>query len=153
MINGGTVTAQGGAGGAGIGTGATYYSTNKCSDITINGGAVTATGGMYGAGIGTGYADGSTSTNECGAITIGTGVTSVTAKKSSSNSGPNIIGVGYDFGGTQTCGTITFGTAAVFDGSAWSPATMVADTYGGLTLAISTTTNANDTWTLTPVAP
>lgn len=108
-INGGTVTAEGGAGGAGIGTGAAEYSTNKCSDITINGGAVTATGGMYGAGIGTGYASGLTSTNECGAITIGTSVTSVTAKKSSSNPGPNSIGIGNIFNGTQTCGTITIG--------------------------------------------
>jgi hypothetical protein len=33
----------------------------------------------------------------------------------------------------------------VFDGSAWSPATMVAGTYGGLNLAIS-----GDDWTLTP---
>ena len=106
VINGGKVTATGGNFGAGIGTGRASASySNTCGDITINGGTVTATGGNYGAGIGTGLADGST--NECGAITIGTGVTSVTATKGTSS--PNSIGKGDAFGGTQTCGTITIG--------------------------------------------
>jgi hypothetical protein len=157
-INGGTITATGYVGAAGIGTGYSYGSgapTNQtCGDITINGGIVTAKGGLYGAGIGTGYsyASGVVTSNRCGTIKIGTGVTSVTATKGTNS--PISIGMGTpDNGGTQNCGTITFGTAAVFDGSAWSPATMVAGTYGGLNLAISTTTNADDTWTLTPVAP
>jgi hypothetical protein len=144
-INGGTVTAIGVNGAAGIGTGVANYGTNTCGAITINGGTVTATGGGNGAGIGTGWSF--NAKNECGAITIDTGVTSVTAKKGTSS--PNSIGTGTD-NATQICGTITFGTAAVFNGSAWSPTTMVAGTYGGLNLAISTTTNANDTWTLTP---
>ena len=38
-------------------------------------------------------------------------------------------------------------------GNDWSPDPMAAGTYGGLNLAISTTTASNDTWTLTPVAP
>ena len=162
VINGGTVTATGGNGAAGIGTGYSFGSgapTNQtCGDITINGGIVTATGGMYGAGIGTGYSfyNNAVTSNECGAITIGTGVTSVTAIMGTGS--PISIGMGASNGysghsGTQTCGTITFGTAAVFNGAVWSPAPMVAGTYGGLTLAISTTTNADDTWTLTPVAP
>ena len=50
-ITGGTVTATGGWGGAGIGGG--YYGSGK--NITIKGGTVTATGGDGGAGIGGGY--------------------------------------------------------------------------------------------------
>ena len=50
-ITGGTVTATGGWGGAGIGGG--YYGSGK--NITIKGGTVTATGGDEGAGIGGGY--------------------------------------------------------------------------------------------------
>ena len=149
-INGGEITAKGGSYAAGIGTGLAYNKNNTCGAITINGGTVTATGGFGAAGIGTGQAYGSGS-NTCGAIAIGTGVTSVTATKG--NSSPNSIGKGYTSAGTQNCGTITFDTVQVFDGSAWSSDPMEAGTYGGLNLAISTTTNANDTWTLTPVAP
>ena len=150
-IKGGEITAKGGSYSAGIGTGFTIKKNNTCGAITINGGTVTATGGGYAAGIGTGQTYGSGS-NTCGAITIGTGVTSVTATKGAGS--PNSIGKGdVASGGTQTCGTITFGTAAVFNGSAWSSDPMAAGPYGGLNLAISTTTNANDTWTLTPVAP
>ena len=50
-ITGGTVTATGGWGGAGIGGG--YYGSGK--NITIKGGTVTATGDDEGAGIGGGY--------------------------------------------------------------------------------------------------
>ena len=108
-IKGGTVTATGGNGAAGIGTGwASGSGSNTCGVIAINGGTVIATGGKYGAGIGTGNADYSTSTNECGAITIGTGVTSVTATKGTDS--PNSIGKGYNHSSsTQTCGTITIG--------------------------------------------
>ena len=109
VIKGGTVIATGGQYGAGIGTGNALMSpnTNTCGDIRINGGTVTATGGEYAAGIGTGWAI--TVTNECGAIKIDTGVTSVTAKKSSSNPGPNSIGKGNGESGIQKCGTITIG--------------------------------------------
>ena len=150
-INGGEITATGGSCSAGIGTALTIAKNSTCGAITINGGTVTATGGNYAAGIGTGQADGKS--NTCGAIAIGTGVTRVTATKGISS--PNSIGKGQNKGyiQKQKCGTITFGTASVFNGSAWSPAPMVAGTYGGLNLAISTTTNADDTWTLTPVAP
>ncbi len=143
VINGGRVTAKGGQYAAGIGTGYAYggESTNKCDAITINGGWVNATGGQYGAGIGTGYGGYSTSKNTCGAITIKANVTRVTATKGDDS--PNIIGNGYN--GTQTCGTITFGTESVFDGSAWSPATMTNGTYGGLKLTIS-----GNTWILFP---
>ena len=150
-INGGTVTATGGNSAAGIGTGeAEESSSNTCGAITINGGTVTATGAKYAAGIGTGRAYGSGS-NTCGAIAITANVTKVTVTKGEDS--PNIMGVGKLVNGTQNCGTITFGTESVFNGSAWSPAIMVNGTYGGLSLAISTTTNADDTWTLAPVAP
>ncbi len=152
-INGGTITASGGGRAAGIGTGESWSNsapTNQtCGDITINGGIVTAIGGVFAAGIGTGisYSSGPVTSNECGTITIGTGVTSVTATKGASS---DRIGMGTSANdGIQTCGTITFGTAQVFDGTAatgtWTPSPMVAGTYGGLNLAIS-----GDTWTLTP---
>ena len=144
----GSLTAKGGNAAAGIGTNG---ANNSSSDVTggnivINGGTVTATGGQNAAGIGTGLAYKNTLSNTCGDITIGTGVTSVTATMGAKST--NSIGKGG--GSNQTCGTITFGTAAVFNGSAWSPNPMVDGTYGGLTLAISTKTKTNDTWTLTP---
>lgn len=123
VINGGTVTATGDYGGAGIGTGRAeglYGSSPSitCGDITINGGTVIATGSDGGAGIGTGlsYQDGGTASNRCGNITIGTGVTSVTATKGSNS--PNSIGKGEAANdGTQTCGTITIGGTIYWDGS------------------------------------
>ena len=63
-ITGGTVTATGGWGGAGIGGG--YYGSGK--NITIKGGTVTATGGDEGAGIGGGWKG----SGECITITDGT---------------------------------------------------------------------------------
>ena len=147
------VTAIGGSHSAGIGCGKvdSYTNNSECGNITISGGIVEATGGVCGAGIGTGSAEYGTSL--CGAITITSGVTSVTATKGAYS--PNSIGIGYTSnGGTQICGAITFGTDPVFDGTAatgtWIHDPMVADTYGGLKLAITTTTNDDDTWTLTP---
>ena len=154
-INGGTVTAIS-LRGAGIGTGeansiSSGNASQTCGTITINGGTVTATGSIGSAGIGTGSVlQGS---NTCGDITIGTGVTSVIATRGLDS--PNSIGFGYASTlHTQHCGTITFGTKQVFDGTAATYAWhMQAGTYGGLNLAITTTTNTDDTWTLTPVAP
>ena len=52
VINGGTITAQGGSQwGAGIGTGAAYETAVTIGNITINGGEVTATGGSQGGDI------------------------------------------------------------------------------------------------------
>lgn len=162
-ITGGTVNATAGTNGAGIGTGRVNGGgVNTCGAITITGGTVIATGDNGGAGIGTGNATsaiGTTGSNTCGDISIAADVTSVTATKGSGS--PNSIGKGIIsfIGGTvsQNCGTITFGTAQVFDGTAatgtWTPNPMVADTYGGLKLVISTKTTTDDTWTLTPVAP
>ena len=123
-ISGGSVTAYGGPGAAGIGsalsfTGSESYS--QCGDISITGGTVVATGGnstdIYhpayqddfhaygGAGIGTGATAGDYSyQSNCGNITIGAGVTSVTATKG--NEAQNSIGKNHsDTKGT--CGTVT----------------------------------------------
>ncbi len=136
-ITGGNITATGGNGRPGIGGG-----TEACGNITITGGTITATGGNAAAGIG------GSNTGSCGDITITSGVTRVTATKGN-NISPNSIGAGA-FG---TCGTVTFGTQQMYNGTAWSPSPMVAGSYGGLNLAIITTTNTDDTWTLTPVTP
>jgi len=87
-ITGGTVTAIGGKKAAGIGSG----DISRCGDITITGGTVTAIGGSYAAGIGGGR--GLTSAKDgCGTITIGNGVTSVTA--TAGYGCDNAIGAGY----------------------------------------------------------
>lgn len=135
-ITGGNITATGGSGRAGIGGG-----SEACGNITITGGTITATGGNNAAGIGGGTG------GTCGNITITSGVTRVTATKG--NIAPNSIGAG----GYGTCGTVKFGNQTMYDGTAWSPSPMVAGSYGGLNLAITTTTNTDDTWTLTPVTP
>lgn len=142
----GSLTATGGDSGAGIGTDSSSGGNVTGGNIVINGGTVTATGSIGSAGIGTGYV--SHGSNTCGAITIGTGVTSVIATKGLDCF--NSIGPGYaSTPHTQHCGTITFGTKQVFDGTTWS-SLMKAGTYGGLNLAITTTTRTDDTWTLTP---
>ena len=132
----GSLTASSNGWGAGIGGG-----NGACGNITITGGTITATGGNFAAGIG------GSNTGNCGNITITSGVTRITATKG--NNAPNSIGAG----GTGTCGTVTFGTQQMYNGTAWSPSPMVAGSYGGLNLAITTTTNTDDTWTLTPVTP
>ena len=96
-IQGGTITATGGDGCAGIGAGNAVYNVASCGNITISGGNITANGGESGAGIGTGF------NGTCLNITINNTVTSVTATKGSN--APNSIGAGE--GGT--CGTVTIG--------------------------------------------
>ena len=124
VINGGTINANGGNGGAGIGG----CTVTNCGTITINGGNVTAVGNDSAPGIGSGnrasYCAGITITGgtvtatgngtaagigcgirgSCGNITIADTVTKVTATKG--NDAPNSIGlVSANF----TCGTITIG--------------------------------------------
>ena len=135
-IKGGVITAQGGGYGAGIGSSTGTGSSGNCGKITISGGTIKAVGGANAAGIGGGK------DKYCKDINITTGVTSVIATK-----GPGGA-ISISTGGSSS--TIMFGTATVFNGTAWSPAPMVADTYGGLNLVISTTNTADDTWTLTP---
>jgi hypothetical protein len=62
-----------------------------------------------------------TTSNRCGNITIGAGVTSVTATKGSDS--PNSIGKGYAYGGTQNYGTITIGGTVYATGVTASPFT------------------------------
>jgi len=102
-ITGGTVEAIGGGMAAGIGTGCINIKVNhsnlyvRCGRITISGGTVTAIGGNKAAGIGLGYSDSVSEKAEiaCGAITIETGVTRVTATRGSDNSNIYCIGQGH----------------------------------------------------------
>ena len=91
VINGGTITANGGDWAAGIGSG--YEAT--CGNILIAGGTVTATGGESAAGIGSGL------DSTCGNITIAGTVTQVTATKGEGAEAS--IGAGE----SGTCGTVT----------------------------------------------
>ena len=97
-ITGGTVTATGGWGGAGIGGG--YYGSGK--NITIKGGTVTATGGDEGAGIGGGGGyDGCSGKN----ITITGGTVTAGGGDRGAGIGGGINGSGEDI--TITGGTVT----------------------------------------------
>ena len=138
VINGGTIYATGGSQAPGIGAGAGSGATGN---ITINGGTITATGGFNAPGIGAGYED-----SECKNITIENTVTSVTITKGANTN--DIIGAA---GGGSTFGTVKFGTATMFDGSTWTTTPNSGNNYGLLHFVISTTTNTNDTWTLTPL--
>ena len=124
---------------AGIGGGSSK-SQSSCGNIIILGGTVTATGYGNFAGIGSG---GSASNNpSCGNITIANTVTQVKA-----TCGSGTVAIGNPNG---TCGTVTFGTQVMYDGTSWTTTTTppTDGNYGGLNLAI---TNSNKTWTLTPV--
>ena len=134
----GTLNAFGGQNSAGIGANSLYDSGN----IVIAGGIINATGGGNAAGIGSGE-DGS-----CNDITIENTVTSVTAIKGAGAS--ESIGRGS---GGNSCGTVKFGTATMFDGSWWTTTPTDGENYGGLHFVISKTTNTDDTWTLTPTNP
>ena len=140
-----TLTIQGGASGTGkliassngygAGIGGGYQI--PCGNIRIEDGIIEATGGKWAAGIGSGnYAS-------CGDITITGGVTRVTATKG--EGAPNSIGAGVD----GSCGTITFGTQQMYDGTTWTTTPTNGEIYGGLKLIIS---NNNDTWDLTPAS-
>ena len=137
-INGGTITAVGGRLGVGIGAG---YGT--CGNITINGGTIVAKGFSHCAGIGSGYG------GTCGNITIGSGITSVTAScgdtglsEDAGISAPDypvdcdLIGCGYQ----ATCGTVTI------DGVENATTSSV---FTNLSSVVSTSARTNDTWTLT----
>ena len=95
----GTVTATGEINAAGIGSGANMYGySGQTGNISITGGTVTAEGKGFGAGIGSGY------DAQCGTITIGSGIISVSAK--SNHSLAKCIGAGFD----GTCGEVTVAT-------------------------------------------
>ena len=138
VINGGIIYATGGQFAPGIGAGS---NSGQTGNITINGGNITATGGEGAAGIGAGC-----NSSECKDITIENTVTSVTAIKGAGAS--ESIGRGS---GGNSCGTVKFGTATMFDDSRWTTTPTNGENYGGLHFVISTTTNTKDTWTLTPL--
>ena len=125
-ITGGTVTATGGMIAAGIGTGAAVigyenrFASNICGDISITGGTVTANGDVGGAGIGTGSITTimGTGSAKCGNITIGNGVTKVTATKVSDSA----CSIGKAGNTTYyECGTITIGGTVYPDGISTNP--------------------------------
>ncbi|MBP5563713.1 MAG: hypothetical protein J6X51_06730 [Bacteroidales bacterium] len=143
----GIVTAYGGEGSAGIGSGVGHVENNSCGDILIRKGTIVATGGDSATGIGSGISVDTFDLSSCGTITIENTVTSVTATMGRHTY--ECIGRG-DF---SSCGTVKFGDQTMFNGSSWTTTPTAGGTYGGLSLAITTTTNTNDTWTLTPTAP
>lgn len=128
-ITGGTVTATGGLTAAGIGTGtATINYENKfastvCGDILITGGTVTANGDVAAAGIGTGSVTTimGTGSAKCGAITITSDVTKVTATKGDDDVCCSIGKA--DDRDYYECGTITVGGTVYPDGITDSPYT------------------------------
>ena len=156
-IQGGTITATGGKGAAGIGSGGGGDNVASCGTITISGGTVTATGGEAAAGIGTGEMatcgsiriTGGTVTaqggdnaagigcgqgsfsrkSECGAITIedGGNFTSVTAIRGQCALRP----IGHSSSDNNTCGTITFGYNTVYTAES-DPSNYSTDDGGGL---------------------
>lgn len=158
-ILGGEIIAEGGQYAAGIGAGYGEGAPSTFGFINIQGGKVTATGGEKAAGIGTGYANNDANAKSlCGFITIYNSIVSVTATMGTGATNP--IGKGNkDGSGTSSTDKIYFGANEGADpgvepvtdnNGVYSPAPANGNTYGGLTLAISTTTNVADTWTLTP---
>ena len=131
----GTVKAYGGEGAAGIGSSLADEGCNtNCGDILISQGIIVATGGQNAAGIGTGYAIGS-ARSTCCYITIEHTVTSVTVTKGAGAS--ECIGRSGDH---SDCNPVTI------DGV--ENAT-TSSTFLHFNSELSTTTNENDTWTLT----
>ena len=129
----GTITAQGGDDGAGIGSG--YYQS-LCGDITIKGGTVNATGNNHSSGIGAGSNSSSCGTinilggtvtatgtakaagigssafySSCGPINISDSVIRLTATKGVLSN--NTIGPGAN----STCGPVTIGGITYWDGN------------------------------------
>lgn len=103
------VTATGGdGGGAGIGGG----NCSDCSTIDISGGTVSATGQSLASGIGCGREE-----STCGAITITSDVTSVTATKGGDSE--TATSIGKNGWSSTTCGTVTIGGVVYWDGSAY----------------------------------
>ena len=143
-IEGGTIIATGGnQGGAGIG--GCYH--GSCGNITISGGTVTATGGLWAAGIGSG------SFGRFASISIGSGITSVTATRS--NNYWNVpIGKGNDDHGS---GAVTFDGVTMHDGredymdpSDWTHWPETGGPFDGIQVSASDYGNNGRTWTLTP---
>ena len=104
-INGGTINAIAGEGGAGIGGGAGQDYGRNGGTITINGGTVKATGNEKGAGIGGGNGDHQGGNG--GTITINGGTIEATGGRLAAG-----IGAGHGFFGGN-CGTVTINGGTV----------------------------------------
>lgn len=128
-ISGGTVTATGGNKAAGIGSAFEGF----CGNITISGGTINATGGsdgsQYGAGIGSGA---HCSIDYTTSITITSGVTSVTATRGGDGGDCKFIGAGSGCSG---------GATVTIDG--------VADATTSSDFPHFTSEVSGNTWTLT----
>ena len=136
-ITGGYVTVKGQEG---YEQEATAIGTNDtCGDITISGGTVKAMGGYYGIGIG------AARQGKCGTITITNNIVSITA----TGDNGSIIGKDSDCS-SCSCDGVRFGNQTMYNGTEWTTTPVDGNTYGGLSLSISTTNNTNDTWTLMP---
>ena len=136
-ISGGDITARSYGCGAGIGSG-NYNSS--CGDITITGGDITASSFALGAGIGSGYS--SSFSN----IAISAGIIKVEAIRGCyevSGDYAKPIGKGSRDNSDASA------TVNIDETTAWTAGTSTTN----LNFAVSTTTEDNDTWTLTPNNP
>ena len=126
-ITDGDVTAISYALGAGIGTGYCPKGNVTCGDITISGGSVTAyTLQDASAAIGSGCAIVDESTNTCGTVTIGSGVTSVAV---GIRTFTGYIGNYFGHGADATCGTVTIDGHEMTSGEMHNPATCTASDF------------------------
>ena len=137
------VTATGGNYAAGIGSGYGNYNggnpiVSSCGAISITGGTTAATCGKEAAGIGSG------STGKYASITIGSGITSITATRSIDDK--NVpIGKGWL---DQSSGTITIDGKTISDNMTKGTATLPA--FPNLKVVISDGPSfSNGTWTIT----
>ena len=158
VIEGGTVTATGGKSGAGIGSGI----VSECDDITISGGTVVATSdnncGIGGICHNITISGGTVEAKGiCGiggirhniTITITADITKVQATKKGTQSDRLPIRIWKI---NTNVGIITFDTEIMYvgNGKKWAITPTDGQDYGNLHFAVSTQTNADDTWTLTP---
>ena len=128
VINGGDITATGGQYAPGIGA---SNNTGSIGNITINGGTVTATGGYHAVGIGA-----AVNGSYCTGITIGSDITSVSIQR-----GPGSTGF---FSATGA-------HSVIIDGKPQDAILFATSTtqFPNLDSTLSTTTDMDDTWTLT----
>ena len=136
-ISGGDITARSYGRGAGIGSG--FYNSS-CGDITIIGGDITASSFALGAGIGSGYS--SSFSN----IAISAGIIKVEAIR-----GCDEVSGDYakPIGKGSRDNSDASATVNIDETTAWTAGTSTTN----LNFAVSTTTEDNDTWTLTPKNP
>ena len=152
-ISGGTVTATGGSKAAGIGSGNGHNDDNNiyvsaCGAISITGGTVTATSGDGAAGIGGGRE------GRFASISIGSGITRVTATRINNSFNVPIGKVFYDRGS----GAVTFDDVTMHNGngdgwnsSKWAHWPETGGPFGGIQVSASDYgSNDGRTWTLTP---